>query len=292
MNANPWVVPFTTQPYTNSVVPSSLPQTAHPQPIVDDISTRSPSADPQAQGGMTTGMPSSKAMYSTPNRPTSQAQAQIQAQSQASPIYQTPNSTISPQAAARERARVTILLDINSALLQEVVNLQANGKAGPASNQASATGSPSSPQDAQKPSNGSDTAKAAPPTGKPTQEYVDCMRRLQANLAYLATVADRAKKTGATGPQTPAIMTPPPHLPSINQLYASLNELFTTATTPVTTATTTTASVPTPMPQSGVGSPMTPQQHQQQQQQLYRQRQGQMYMIQQPDFSYPSSAAG
>ncbi|KAM5483222.1 hypothetical protein McanCB56680_003280 [Microsporum canis] len=265
-------VPFTTQPFANSV-----PQAAHPQPVVDDISTRSPSADPQAHSSMAA-MPTSKAMYSTPNRSTAaQVHAHAQPQPQASPVYQTPN-TLSPQAAARERARVTILLDINSALLQEVVNLQASGKAGPASNQPSATGSPSSPQDTQKSSNGPDSAKPAAPAGKPSQEYVDCMRRLQANLAYLATVADRAKKTGATGPQTPAIMTPPPHLPSVNQLYASLNELFTNTA---------------PTPQAGIGSPLTPmQQQQQQQQQLYRQRQGQMQMLQQPDFSYPGSAAG
>ncbi|KAM5468429.1 hypothetical protein MferCBS49748_003476 [Microsporum ferrugineum] len=265
-------VPFTTQPFANSV-----PQAAHPQPVVDDISTRSPSADPQAHSSMAA-MPTSKAMYSTPNRSTAaQVHTHAQPQPQASPVYQTPN-TLSPQAAARERARVTILLDINSALLQEVVNLQASGKAGPASNQPSATGSPSSPQDTQKSSNGPDSAKPAAPAGKPSQEYVDCMRRLQANLAYLATVADRAKKTGATGPQTPAIMTPPPHLPSVNQLYASLNELFTNTA---------------PTPQAGIGSPLTPmQQQQQQQQQLYRQRQGQMQMLQQPDFSYPGSAAG
>ncbi|KAF3482590.1 uncharacterized protein GIQ15_05349 [Arthroderma uncinatum] len=238
---------------------------------MDDMSNRSPSTDPQVHN--MAAMPSSKAMYSTPNRPTTQAQAQAQV----SPVYQTPN-TLSPQAAARERARVTILLEINSALLQEVVNLQASGKAGPASNQTSATGSPSSPQDPQKSSNGSDSAKAAAPAGKPGQEYVDCMRRLQANLAYLATVADRAKKTSATAPQIPAIMTPPPHLPSVNQLYSSLNELFT--------------SIPS-TPQAGIGSPLTPQQQQQQQQQqLYRQRQSQMQLLQQPDFSYPGSAAG
>ncbi|KAJ5476855.1 hypothetical protein N7475_002584 [Penicillium sp. IBT 31633x] len=126
------------------------------------------------------------------------------------------------QFAAREKARVTALLDINSALLQEVVNLQAAGKAGPASNPD--TNSPAPEQ--------ADASKA---NQKPSPEYIECMRRLQANLAYLATIADRAKKAGGVVPPTPAIMTPPPNLPAVNELYATLNELFsrpTKASTP------------------------------------------------------------
>ena len=84
--------------------------------------------------------------------------------------------------AAREKARVTTLLDINSALLQEVINLQATGKAGSASN-----------TDANPSDQAADPSKAGQ---KPSPEYMECMRRLQANLGYLATIADRAKKSG------------------------------------------------------------------------------------------------
>ncbi|KAJ6189888.1 hypothetical protein N7519_004796 [Penicillium mononematosum] len=136
--------------------------------------------------------PQTAASPAAPNQAQAQAQAQF---------------------AAREKARVTALLDINSALLQEVVNLQAAGKAGPASNPD--TNSPASEQP--------DASKA---NQKPSPEYIECMRRLQANLAYLATIADRAKKAGGVIPQTPAIMTPPPNLPAVNELYARLNELF------------------------------------------------------------------
>ncbi|KAF7714545.1 Uncharacterized protein PECH_006091 [Penicillium ucsense] len=133
-----------------------------------------------------------------------QPPAQIQAQAQ-----------MQAQMAAREKARVTVLLDINSALLQEVVNLQASNKAGtPSPGDASA--SPSDPS--------ADAAKVH--TLKPSSEYIECMRRLQVNLAYLATIADRAKKSGGVAPQAPAIMTPPPHLPAVHELYARLNELF------------------------------------------------------------------
>jgi hypothetical protein len=189
-------------------------------------------------------------VYSTPTRP-SQTSSQTQMQMQTTPTQTPPGAgasvpssaaaapaVVSPQV-ARERARVTALLDINSALLQEVVNLQAAGKAGVASNQPASqqasptrensTGSPSTADISPTNNNGSNTIaeanKSATPV-KPSVEYIECMRRLQANLAYLATLADRAKKTGAAAPQAPAIMTPPPHLTSINELYVKLNELF------------------------------------------------------------------
>ncbi|RAK77882.1 uncharacterized protein BO72DRAFT_98310 [Aspergillus fijiensis CBS 313.89] len=127
-----------------------------------------------------------------------------------------PSAPQSPAAAAREKARVTVLLDINSMLLQEVINLQAAGKAGTAP----------TPQGSQE-SNPSPTSEQTPDKSnqRPSPEYVECMRRLQANLGYLATVADRAKKSGGVAPGGPAIMTPPPHMPSMADLYNRLSEL-------------------------------------------------------------------
>jgi len=52
------------------------------------------------------------------------------------------------------------------------------------------------------------------------------MRRLQANLAYLVALAERAKKSGVNLPPAPAFMTPPPNLPGLNDLYVELGELF------------------------------------------------------------------
>ncbi|EER44373.1 conserved hypothetical protein [Histoplasma capsulatum H143] len=69
---------------------------------------------------------SSNPVFSTPPRPsqTSNHQAQAQAQQQQHQQLQqqthSPVSALSPQQAAREKARVAVLLDINSALLQEV----------------------------------------------------------------------------------------------------------------------------------------------------------------------------
>lgn len=138
---------------------------------------------------------------------------------------------MSPQSAARERARVSILLEINTHLLQEVVSLQAQGKAGTAPNPGQqsptsptsadpGTASASSPGEAPKGASG-----VGATTKTPSQEYADCMRRLQANLAYLAAIADAKKKAGAV-PSGPAIMVPPPHMPQVHDLYKKLNALF------------------------------------------------------------------
>ena len=145
-----------------------------------------------------------------------QQQAQVQAQQQQQ--QQSPNS---PPVATREKARVSTLLDINSILLQEVVNLQAAGKAGgtptqSATQDGSAPSSPMAPTDATKNS-----------SNKPGPEYIECMRRLQANLAYLASIAN--KKSGTAAPPAPAILTPPPNMASVNELYSKLNELFPSA---------------------------------------------------------------
>lgn len=123
-----------------------------------------------------------------------------------------------PAQTAREKARVTTLLDINSMLLQEVITLQAAGKAGgPPTQQGSQDGTSSVADQSEPPKS---------PAQKPSPEYIECMRRLQANLAYLAAIADRAKKSGSVPPTAPAIMNPPPNMSSMNEIYAKLNDLF------------------------------------------------------------------
>jgi hypothetical protein len=160
-------------------------------------------------------------------------QAQLQSAAQNQTQASQPVNSQSPQSAARERARVTVLLDINTHLLQEVVSLQAQGKAGIPSAPTqqspikdSAT-SPTSATDPSNPLNQSPLDPAKATGGKlPSPEYVECMRRLQANLAYLAAIADAKKKKEGTLPAGPAIMAPPPHLPEVTDLYKKLNTLF------------------------------------------------------------------
>ncbi|EXJ90234.1 hypothetical protein A1O1_03333 [Capronia coronata CBS 617.96] len=162
-----------------------------------------------------------------------QAQIQHAAQATRSVSQQIPPSgagsgpPLSPQSAARERARVSVLLEINTHLLQEVVSLQAQGKAGIAPNagQQSPTSPTSTDPGNALASSSGEAPKGATSSKPPSQEYADCMRRLQANLAYLAAIADAKKKAGAL-PSGPAIMVPPPHLPQVHDLYKKLNALF------------------------------------------------------------------
>jgi hypothetical protein len=155
-------------------------------------------------------------------------QAQMQNAAQAArPVPQPhpqPSPAMSPKSQQRERARVTVLLEINTALLQEVVSLQQKGMAGTQTSQPQQ--SPNSPTSATDSAlNNSPTDPSKP--GKPaSQEYNDCMRRLQANLSYLATIADAKKKAGNAMPPGPAIMIPPAHLTSVHDLYKKLNQLF------------------------------------------------------------------
>ncbi|KAJ5679894.1 hypothetical protein N7462_008138 [Penicillium macrosclerotiorum] len=200
--------PFTQPSVPANMTPFSQPGTVPngPSPVQQAFSQNMASIQ---QNNLLANQPKPPQMNSPRStQPGTPAQAQSPAQAHA-------QAQVQAQIAAREKARVTTLLDINSALLQEVVTLQAAGKAGPASN-ADANASPTEP--------GMDAVKT--PGSKPTPEYIECMRRLQANLAYLATIADRAKKSGGVAPQAPAIMTPPPNLPVVHDLYQKLNELF------------------------------------------------------------------
>ncbi|KAJ5087050.1 hypothetical protein NUU61_008357 [Penicillium alfredii] len=196
-------------PYTQPPVPTTVGQFPPPQGTAANVPSTVAQTFSQNMAALSanTLLPNQQKPVQQVNSPQSGAQSAAPSPAQAQ---------VQAQTTAREKARVTTLLDINSALLQEVVNLQAAGKAGAASNP-EANPSPTSEQaaDASK-SNGQ----------KPSPEYIECMRRLQANLAYLAHIADRAKKSGSVAPQAPAIMTPPPNLPAVTELYGRLNELF------------------------------------------------------------------
>ncbi|KAN0104835.1 hypothetical protein V8E51_010580 [Hyaloscypha variabilis] len=124
---------------------------------------------------------------------------------------------LSPGSEAREKERVTLLLEINRELLQECMRLnsiaEAKAQAETEKNEAaSATASPNGPQ---KDKEEKEKEKAEKPPPKQTRdyltrEYYECMRRLQCNLAYLAAIADRSHKPSSQIPAHPAIMFAPP----------------------------------------------------------------------------------
>ncbi|KAI9055089.1 hypothetical protein LZ554_000054 [Drepanopeziza brunnea f. sp. 'monogermtubi'] len=169
--------------------------------------------------------------FSTPQAPNSapiqQQNASQQAQAQAGQVVTplTPKfpsgaqvangvggnvTPLSPGSEAREKDRVSLLLEINSSLLLEVIHLQqahaeATKKDGPpATNSPDGAENEKSEQEKEKAEK--DKAEKARPSSR---EYAECMRRLQSNLAYLAAIADRSHKPSSQIPAHPTIMTAP-----------------------------------------------------------------------------------
>ncbi|MCJ1473664.1 hypothetical protein MMC13_002315 [Lambiella insularis] len=173
-----------------------------------------------------------------------QQQSQQRPQSSASqkPILQPP---LSPASAKIETQRVTLLLDINRILLQEIVQLQATGRAGPPPTQRTpGQASPIGPEGEADSKETGDTKDGGINAGGDgvtskgwvqSPEYILCMRRLQSNLAYLANIADRAHKPADQIPRHPVIMDAPvvpgsaiseESMQQLKSMYASLTELY------------------------------------------------------------------
>merc|ERR1711977_736487 len=96
----------------------------------------------------------------------------------------------------------TLLLEINKELLLEVMKIQAAQAAQVEAKKEESGLAATSPE-------GGDKEKTE--KSKPTsRDYFECMRRLQANLAYLAAIADRSHKPDSQIPRHPATMTAPP----------------------------------------------------------------------------------
>jgi hypothetical protein len=139
----------------------------------------------------------------------------------APPLPQTPsaiqhagaNAAVSPQAPqspgtqAREQKRVDMLLEINIELLQEINSLQAQGRGG-----------------AMNPQHQQQLRQLNMDDSMAAEEYIQCLRRVQANLAYLAPRADTQQAMKA--PPGPAHMTPPAHMPQLQSKYEQLRALF------------------------------------------------------------------
>jgi len=85
----------------------------------------------------------------------------------------------------------------------EAVSLQASQAEAKKEETKENTGSPDSEKEK------ADKEKADRWKAASSREYVECMRRLQSNLAYLAAIADRSHKPSSQIPPHPAIMTAP-----------------------------------------------------------------------------------
>ncbi|KAI9674185.1 MAG: hypothetical protein M1817_002003 [Caeruleum heppii] len=126
---------------------------------------------------------------------------------------------LSPASREQEKERITLLLTINGELLQETVKLREQGKAG------TPAPTPGPKGDGKEDKDVAD-GEISPVKKPPQPEFIDCMRRLQANLAYLAAIADRSHKPASHIPPAPAIMSPPENRPALAELYKKLAALF------------------------------------------------------------------
>ncbi|KAF2759965.1 hypothetical protein EJ05DRAFT_484845 [Pseudovirgaria hyperparasitica] len=182
----------TSSPQTHASIYSTTPQTSQPPlppppPPQSDSNQPSPMAAP------------------TSTQPLAQQGAPVQTR----PV---PQSPITPEGQAKERERMTLLLDINSELLQELSILQSQGKGGAGGG----TDGPVGPGGGMKPDGQQQASK----------DYLELLRRLQSNLAYQASTAERyGGKVGQVQPG-PAIMTAPASPPALKEMYARLQALF------------------------------------------------------------------
>ncbi|KAI9710882.1 MAG: hypothetical protein M1812_007334 [Candelaria pacifica] len=216
------------QPYTNSPYSQSAPtpdavtpqRREQPQPLPpprpqDSHHSLSPQGSDITQNPQNFSNPQQQTNMAAPPPHQSQPQAQPGMQAQnvpQKPILQPP---LSPSSAKREKERVALLLEINRELLQEVVNLQAQGRAG-----IPGVGPSQSAQQTKEDEKDNDQKQST------SKEFIECMRRLQSNLAYLAAVADRVYKPAKDVPTSPALMEAPPNSPALEVLYLKLRDMF------------------------------------------------------------------
>ncbi|MCJ1355017.1 MAG: hypothetical protein MMC33_005008 [Icmadophila ericetorum] len=266
--------------------PSSAYYSAHSQ------SSPSPSAQASMATSISMSQPPAQASFSQPLPPSSNPQAQQAQQRPVNSVVQKPilQPPLSPASAKLESQRVTALLEINRALLHEIVLLQAAGRAGAPAvqpGQAQTTSANSTPGTvggaATSTGTGSDSGKGGSENGAETpkkeasdaaatttngtassttpapntpttattpsdpskpnaktpvssREYIECMRRLQSNLAYLASIADRLHKPPGSIPPCPAIMDAPPNyvgnviseegMSGLRKMYEELKGLY------------------------------------------------------------------
>ncbi|KAK3687349.1 hypothetical protein B0T22DRAFT_126364 [Podospora appendiculata] len=151
-----------------------------------------PHGTPQSQTPTSAQPPT--ASVATPQTPTFPSTGQS-VQTNGSSGVSTPQS---PGTESREKERFALLLDINQELLYETIMI-CNSRAELKKEQAAAA-------ESREPSNSH--IDFAEEERLANMDYAQCMRRLQANLAYMAALADR--KATVQVPAYPAYLTSPP----------------------------------------------------------------------------------
>ncbi|KAF2493758.1 hypothetical protein BU16DRAFT_53573 [Lophium mytilinum] len=208
--AQPPSSPYSTAPFSPALQSPASTSAAHKFSQFNKPATASPGVSHSNgnSNGTNHASPYANSSAAPQQSPTHAQQLPMAAPPTAQAVKSVPQSPVSPGAQARDKERVALLLEINNELLQEICRLQELGKNGH-------IGTMPPPKE-----DGKEELKAA------SKEYVDCMRRLQANLSYLATTAERAHKPAAQIPPGPAIMSIPSTPPALSELYTKLQILY------------------------------------------------------------------
>ncbi|KAF4467885.1 CYC8-general repressor of transcription [Fusarium albosuccineum] len=185
----------------NNALPSQQGQFQTPQPP-------SQSHTPTNQQAQAQQPPQQNQQQQQPQQPQTQPQQQQQTpasvQTPQTPTFSTNQGAavnggstvatpLSPGTESRDKERFALLLDINHELLYESIQLQ------------------TTQQELKKEHAADGNAGDKKPTEEETlmqQDYLQCMRRLQANLSYMAALADR--KPEVKVPPCPAYLSAPP----------------------------------------------------------------------------------
>ncbi|KAI0380081.1 hypothetical protein F5Y04DRAFT_105786 [Hypomontagnella monticulosa] len=168
--------------------PLSTPQNAHATP--QNLQNHTPNnaqQQPQHQ-------PPSNTNIQTPQTPTFPASAQGNGPNNVS----SGSTPLSPGPDSRDKERVGVILEINNELLLEAMQIQNTQQI--LKKERTSSGADTTTNDTEKKSTEEEDMLA--------QDYLQCMRRLQTNLAYLAALADK-KGNVATAPCPSYLKAPP-----------------------------------------------------------------------------------
>ncbi|KAL1311541.1 hypothetical protein AAFC00_001661 [Neodothiora populina] len=198
---------FTSAPYSPSIAGSAV---RAPSVSLDASNSASPFHGSSPQMAGFTQLPSqsqSVLQHSGMGPPQIHSQvsphAPVRSQSQ-------PRSPKSPASVARERERMELLLEINNELLQEMHNLQAQGKGGAPTQEISEL-----------------MARQGLNPQMGTPEFAQVSVRVQANLGYLCGATDHALRPGSKqAPHPPNYVRAPAAMPQLAEKYSRLRVLF------------------------------------------------------------------
>lgn len=164
--------------------PLSTPQNAHATP--HSQTPNNAQQQPQSQPPTTN--------IQTPQTPTFPASAQSNGPNNTS----SGSTPLSPGSDSKDKERVGVILEINNELLLEAMQIQ-NTQALLRKERASSNSTDTNANESEKSSKEEEDLL--------TQDYVQCMRRLQTNLTYLAALAD--KKGNVTAAPCPTYLKAP-----------------------------------------------------------------------------------